>query len=255
VDFAEFVDFWNQPYPPFMQIVAMGGGGFSMEPENPLLDSYILSLARASKPRVCFVPTASGDSENYCLRFYESFSKRACVPTHLPLFKRQFADLRGFVLEQDVIYVGGGNTANLLAIWRAHRLDAIFRESAQAGAVLCGVSAGSICWFEAGVTDSFGPELAPLNNGLGFLAGSNCPHYDGEAQRRPTYHRLIASGFPAGYAADDGCALHFDGGRLLRIVSSRPAARAYRVQCVDGTVRETVLPAESLGSADEAKRK
>lgn len=235
-----------------MQIVAMGGGGFSMEPDNPLLDDYVLGLARrsrggSSRARVCFVPTASGDSENYCLRFYDSFAKRDCVPSHLPLFVRKPGDLRSFILGQDVIYVGGGNTVNLLAIWRAHGLDGILREALGAGAVLCGISAGAICWFEAGVTDSFGPELAGINNGLGFLSGSVCPHYDGEPNRRPAYQKLVAEGLRPGYGVDDGCGLHFEGGRLKRIVASRPGARAYRVELVNGKSVETALEADFLG--------
>jgi dipeptidase E len=227
-----------------MQIITLGGGGFSMEPENPPLDNYILSQARKPKPNVCFVGTAGGDSADYCMRFYAAFSDRDCVPTHLPLFKRTTADLRQFVLRQDVIYVGGGNTANLPAIWRAHGLDTILREAAEQGTLLCGISAGSICWYESGVTDSFGPELAALTNGLGFLTGSNCPHYDGEPRRRPTYHRLIAGGMQDGYAADDGCALHFQEGRLKRAVASRPGASVYRVDRVGGIAVETKLPAD-----------
>ena len=220
-----------------------------MEPDNPLLDRYILSLARRSTPRVCFVPTASADSEAYCLRFYSAFAAHDCRPSHLPLFKRTTADLRSFVLEQDVIYVGGGNTANLLAIWRVHGLDVILHEASHAGVVLCGISAGSLCWFEAGVTDSFGPELAPLHDGLGLIQGSNCPHYDGEPQRRPTYQRCIGNGLlPAGYAADDGCALHFENGQLQRIVSSRPTASAYRVELTDGAMTESHLAADFLGT-------
>jgi dipeptidase E len=230
-----------------MQIVAIGGGGFSMEPVNPLMDDYILSLARTSRPRVCFVPTASGDSDNYCLRFFHIYSKRNCTPSYLPLFKREIEDLRSFLLQQDVIYVGGGNTANMLAIWRVHGVDKILREAYAAGTVMCGVSAGSICWFEAGVTDSFSPNLGPLNDGLGILPGSNCPHYDGEAKRRPTYQRLVSEGFPAGYAADDGCALHFENAKLKRIVSSRPNAKAYRVERKDGQRLETPLNADYLG--------
>jgi peptidase E len=230
-----------------MHIVALGGGGFSMEPENPLLDNYILSLARNRSPRVCFVPTASGDSENYTLRFFDAFAGKDCTPSFLPLFKRKPGNLHDFVLRQDVIYVGGGNTINLLAIWRAHGLDQILREAASEGVVLCGISAGSLCWFESGVTDSFGPELAAFNNGLGFLPGSNCPHYDGEPNRRPSYHRLVAAGLPAGYAADDGCALHFERGKLKDIVSSRTTAKAYRIEWVDGQIREEPLESRFLG--------
>jgi peptidase E len=228
-------------------IVALGGGGFAMEPENPLLDDYILSLARTPRPRVCFLPTASADSDNFCLRFYQAFSGRNCVPTHLTLFKRETQDLRAFLLAQDVLYVGGGNTANMLAIWRVHGVDQILADARQQGIVLCGISAGSLCWFECGVTDSFGP-LAALHDGLRFLPGSNCPHYDGEAERRPTYHRLVADGtLLAGYAAEDGCALHFIGDRLARIVTSRPTAAAYRVERKDGNAVETRLAVEYLG--------
>jgi len=235
-------------YAPTMQIVTMGGGGFSMEPEPPLLDDFILSLARGSRPRICFVPTASADSDNYCLRFYDAFAKRNCLPAHLPLFVRRPGDLRAFVLDQDILYVGGGNTVNLLAIWRAHGLGQILREALDQGTLLCGISAGSICWFEAGVTDSFGPELAPITNGLGFLPGSNCPHYDGQTSRRPAYQRMIAEGvLPAGHAADDGCALHFVEGKLKRIVSSRPNAKAYRVEMISNKLSETPLAAEYLG--------
>jgi dipeptidase E len=230
-----------------MQIVAIGGGGFSTEPENPLIDDYILSLARRRSPRVCFVPTASGDSESYILRFFDAFSEKDCAPSYLSLFKRKAGSMRDFVMRQDVIYVGGGNTVNLLAVWRAHGLDQILKAALSDGIVLCGISAGSLCWFQDGVTDSFGPKLARLNDGLCFLAGSNCPHYDGESERRPAYHRLIAEGLPAGVAADDGCALHFEAGQLKRIVSSRKDAKAYRVELVEGQVREEALNSEFLG--------
>lgn len=230
-----------------MHIVAMGGGGFLMEPENPRLDDYILSLARRPTPRVCAIPTASGDDHWNALRFYDAFAKKDCKPTHLALFRRTVRDIRAFLLEQDVIYVGGGNTVSLLAVWRAHGVDTALREAHAAGVVLAGVSAGSLCWFEGGITDSFGPELAPIHDGLGLLPGSNCPHYDGEAQRRPTYHRAIAAGLAPGYAADDGCALHFEGTSLKRIVSSRPNAKAYRVGLVGDAIEESPLPTDYLG--------
>jgi peptidase E len=231
----------------FSQIVAYGGGGFLMEPENPLLDRYVLSLSRARRPRVCFVPTASGDSENMCLRFYDAFAKHKCLPSVLPLFNRPATDLRSFIFEQQIIYVGGGNTANMLAVWRVHGLDRILREAHRHGVILCGVSAGSICWFQTGVTDSYGPKLQPLNDGLGLLPGSNCPHYDGEPQRRPAYQRLVKAGLPAGYAADDGCALHFVGKTLKRVVASRRNAHAYRVELKRGRLRELLVRSHYLG--------
>jgi dipeptidase E len=223
-------------------LVTLGGGGFSMEPENSLLDEYILSLARRARPRVCFVPTASGDAITYVTSFYRAFARLDADPIDLPLFNREAYDLREFVLEQDVIYVGGGNTANLLAVWRLHGLDAILRVALDAGAVLCGISAGMNCWFQASTTDSFGPDIAPLHDGLGFIAGSACPHYDGEPQRRPIYRRLVDDGFPPGWAADDGAALRFDArGGFVEAVASRPAACAYRVEPGRETVLDTRL--------------
>ena len=229
------------------QIVAMGGGGFSMEPDNPLLDDFVLGLTGKPRPKVCFVPTASGDSESYVQRFYEAFPAERADAGHLDLFKRTVPDLRAFVLAQDVIYVGGGNTVNMLAIWRAHGLDWVLREAWDAGVVLCGVSAGALCWFEAGSTDSLGNGLSPLTNGLGFLPGSICPHYDGEAERCPTYHRFVKEGLPSGLAADDSAALYFVGTELVEAVSSVPTAQAYRVESHDDGVRETPLPTRFLG--------
>ena len=214
---------------------------------SPLLDDHLLGLARSDRPRICFVATASGDNENYIVRFYRRFSNAACRPTHLELFRRSVTDLDAFARSQDIFYVGGGNVANLLAIWRLHGFDSSLRGALEGGAVLAGVSAGSVCWFESGVTDSFGdPELSPID-GLGFLQGSNCPHYDGEAARRPAFHRLVKDGMADGLAADDGVALHFVDGNLHRVVSSRPNAHAYRVQRDGDAVREVVIETDYLG--------
>ena len=211
--------------------MAIGGGSFLEEPENPRLDRFVLSLARSSPPRVCFVPTASGDSERYVANFYRAFAALDCRPSDLGLFDRGIEDLEAFVLAQGVVYVGGGNPASLLAVWRAHGLDAILRRAWAEGVVLCGISAGMNCWFEQSLTDSFGPQLAPLHDGLGLVAGSACPHYDGEEQRRPTYRQLVTSGeLLPGWAADDGAALVFAGTQLAEVVSSRPEAAAYRVE-------------------------
>jgi peptidase E len=233
-------------------IVAMGGGGFSMEPDNPLLDDHVLDLARAnrgqSRPRVCFIATASGDSPAYIASFYAAFARRA-EASHLALFIRTVADIDAFLLDQDVIYVGGGNTENMLAIWRVHGVDRALRKAWESGIVLTGLSAGSLCWFETGSTDSFG-GLAPLSKGLGFLPGSHSPHYDGEATRRPHYQRLVGEGtVPAGYAADDGAALVFRGTELAAVVASRPDARAYRVERdpASAAAVETELPTRYLG--------
>ncbi|MGK7377107.1 Type 1 glutamine amidotransferase-like domain-containing protein [Planococcus sp. 1R117A] len=229
------------------QIIALGGGGFSMEPENPLLDRYIMDQAGKTEPKICFVPTASGDSDQYISNFYDFFNGQNCVPSHLSLFKPPAKDLEAFVLEKDIIYVGGGNTKNLLVLWKEWGLDSILRKAWEQGIVLAGISAGSLCWFEDGVTDSYGDQLEPIRS-LGFLKGSNCPHYDGEAERRPTYQKLIASGtIQSGVAADDGAAIHYIGQEIHRIVSSRPTAKVYRVS-FDGQVLEEELPTEFLGS-------
>lgn len=224
----------------------MGGGGFSME-SSPVLDDFVLGLAHRRRPRVCFLATASGDNDNYIRRFYAAFPPGRAAATHCGLFMRDGRDLRRFLLEQDILYVGGGNTANALAVWRLHGVDRILRSAWARGIILCGLSAGMICWFESSVTDSFGP-LAPLHDGLEFLKGSACPHYDGEPQRRPTYHKLIRTGaLPAGYAADGGAALHFVGTKLKEVVSSRAGAQAYRVEPRRSAAIEMALPARFLG--------
>ena len=234
------------PRQPLRHIVALGGGGFSTEPRNPRLDRYILGLANARRPRVCFIPTASGDSHVYLRRFHRAMAKLDCVPSELTLFRRDARDPDDIIRAQDVLYVGGGNTANLLAVWRLHGVDRAIRRAWRDGVVLAGISAGMICWFESSVTDSFGP-LRELNDGLALLPGSACPHYDGEPRRRPTFHRLIKKKIlPPGVAADDGAAIHFIGRTIHRCVSSRRHANAYRVGLVDGNVVEELLPTTLL---------
>ncbi len=224
-----------------------------MEPDNPLLDDFVLSLSPKAQPRVCFLPTASGDGAGHVARFYRAFSGR-CLPTDLTLFESAVLprrpalsrDLESFVSEQDIFYVGGGNTLHLLALWRAHGLDRLLRRAWMSGAILSGVSAGMICWFQASMTDSFG-GVARLDDGLGLLEGSACPHYDGEVERRPAYHRALAEGLRAGYAADDGAALHFVGRDFAGAVSSRRNAQAYRVALRDGQVVEEPIATRFLG--------
>jgi peptidase E len=229
-------------------IVAMGGGGFSMEPRNNVMDDFILSLARKRRPRVCFLPTASGDAVLYIKKFYRHMPASRCRASHLCLFWHNTKDPRKHILAQDVIYVGGGNTANMLAVWRLQGIDMALKEAWRQGIVLAGISAGANCWFEACSTDSFG-KLAPLRDGLGFLPGSVCPHYDGEEQRRPTFHQMIASGqLPSGHALDDYAALHFVGRRVASVVSSRPNAKAYRVELHRGRVIEQPIDPRHSGA-------
>jgi len=227
------------------QIIAMGGGGFSMD-DNSLLDQYILDATGKSNPKVCFVPTASGDSDGYILEFYKGLSKLNCRLTVLQLFKRTIADLTEFVCSQDVIYVGGGNSANMLTVWKTHGLDIALKTAYDNGTILAGLSAGSICWFEQGVTDSFGYPLGSLNC-LGFLTGSNCPHYDSEVNHRLAYHDLIKEGMKDGYAADDGVGLHFINEELKNIVSSRKNASAYKLSRQDESIIENKLETNFLG--------
>jgi peptidase E len=222
------------------QILALGGSG-ETEEQNDRLARYVVGLTRKAQPRLLLVPTASADDASGIVRFYERFAGVAEV-AHLPFFPWPPAGLRELVLRQDAVFVGGGNTANMLAVWRVHGLDEILREAWESGVVLAGWSAGMICWFEAGITDSFGPQLEGMRDGLAFLRGSACPHYDGEERRRPRYRELIAGGFPPGLAVDDGVGVLFRDTEIAEIVSVREGASAYRVDA-DG---ESVLPAEPI---------
>jgi peptidase E len=229
------------------QIIAMGGGGFTMEPENPLLDRYVLAATGKARPRVCFVPTAAGDAAGYVDRFAEAFPEELCERTWLSLFSRKVDDLAAFLGEQDLVYVGGGNTVNLLAVWRAQGLDRVLPEVLAAGTIFCGVSAGALCWFERGITDSYSPDLKPLTNGLGLLPGAFCPHYDSDWRRPDQFDDFVQDyGGPA-LAAEDGVALHFVDGAMVRAVTSRPNARAYRIEPADGGVRVETIEPEYLG--------
>lgn len=227
------------------QIVAMGGGGFSMEPDNPLLDEYVLSRCRKPEPVICFLPTASGDSDYLVARFYRAFNQFSCRPKHLSLF-RQPVDLEKEIMESDIIYVGGGNTRNMLAIWKSCGVDQLLARAWARGIVLSGLSAGAICWFEQGHTDSAG-TLGRLDC-LGFLKGSCSPHYDGEVERRSSYHRHLEQGLLSdGLALDDGAGALFEGTDLVEIVASRPKARAFQVSAASGGVQEEPLAVRFLG--------
>ena len=242
-------------------ILAMGGGGFTMEPANPLLDDFVLSLAGAPRPRILFLPTASGDTTAQINAFRDRFADRLCVPAELALFRLRDLDrpLSELVLEQDVIYAGGGSMRNLLAIWRAHGLDRLLVEAWRGGTVLAGLSAGAMCWFQGGVTRSSGaPEPLP---GLGLLKGSLSVHADGEPERLPVWLQSVRDGtLPGGWAVDDGVGLLFRGLELDRVVSSRPGAGAQRVDAIAGELvrrrQEPELlgggPPHALGGLDEA---
>jgi peptidase E len=230
-------------------IIAMGGGGFSMEPDNPLLDQYIIDCSGKKNPSVCFIPTATAESLIYIVNFYTAFNKLGCRAGHLSLFTQPQRDLEAWLRGFDILYVGGGNTRCMLALWREWNLDSVLRNLWQEGVVIAGISAGAICWFEQGITDSVPGDLTSMDC-LGFLKGSCCPHYDSEAQRRPVFHQMIGDGaVMAGYALDDGVAVHFTEDTLSEIVTSRPAAHAYWVEKAGGIVDEQVLPVRFLGKS------
>ena len=232
---------------PDKHIVAFGGHTVAAGIIPPLYD-YVLSATGIERPRICDLPTASGDSADGLIDFfYNRIPAERAERSHLGLFGRTVRDIRRFLLSQDVIMVGGGNTANMLAVWRTHGVDRILREAWEAGIVLCGASAGSLCWFECGVTDSFDVNrLQPLHGGLGLLPGSHCPHY-GDERRRMVYRGLVAEGFPGGYAIDDDAAIRFTGTEVAEVVAARAGASAYRLELSGGQVAETPLEARLLG--------
>lgn len=227
-------------------IVAMGGGGFSMD--DPLLDRFVLDLVDSPHPEVCFVPTASGDSPGYIDKFHAAFTAYGAKPSVLSLFYRDVDNIVEFLDTKDVIYVGGGNTVNMLSIWDLHGVDAAIRSAWENGVVLAGISAGASCWFEAFTTDSFRIGRADPAEGLGMLEGSFSPHHSTEPARRPEFARLIATGaIPPGYACDDYAAIHFSGAGH-QAITSRPEAAAYRVSPAEnGAFDEVKLTAAYLG--------
>jgi peptidase E len=233
-------------------IVAFGGGGFSMESGNPLLDDYVLGLAPSARPRICFLPSASGDADHYIVRFYRAFPASRCEPSHISLFRREqgASEFRSHLLSQDVIYVGGGSVISLIGVWRAHGIDSILREAWESGVVLCGLSAGSLCWFAESVTGFHGePQRV---EGLGLLPWSNCVHYEAAGERRAAYRQFLLEGMRPGYAAEDGTGLHFKGVGLSRVVSSRPDTSGWRLEKRDDVVAETRLPVTYLGASQPA---
>jgi len=228
-------------------------GGFSAprgdQAAMPRLVAHALELSGQPNPRACMLNTAMGDDPGTFVRMYSWLSGISARPSHLQLFPMpNVADPGDLLLSQDVIFVGGGSVANLMAVWRVHGLDAIMRQAWEQGTVLAGVSAGALCWFEGGTTDSFGPALRPFTAGIALLPGSYCPHYSSEPGRRPLYESLVAGGsLPAGIACDDGTAAHFADGELAGIVADGPGEFGYRVE-PDGAggAAETKLPARLL---------
>jgi dipeptidase E len=221
------------------QIVAIGGGRACDG-----LARFLVGLTDKPRPRLLYVGTASAEDAAAALHIYDRFGPIADV-TRLEFFPWPPDDLQAQVLESDLVFVGGGNSANMLAIWQVHGVDELLREALDSGVVMAGSSAGGLCWFEAGVTDSFGPHLGQMEY-LGFLPGSFCPHYDDEEQRRPRYHELLRGGLTPGYAADAGVGLHFVDADLREVVACEEGSQAYRVELHDGEVVETPIEARQL---------
>jgi dipeptidase E len=231
------------------QIVAFGGGGFSMEWGNTLIDDHVLSLTGRRRPKVCFLPTASGDADHYVVRFYRAFSPARCEPSHISLFRREtgVGDPAAHLLKQDLIYVGGGSLVSLMGTWSAHGLDEALAAAWRAGIVLCGGSAGSLCWFDEAVS-AFHEGPARRLPGLGLLPWSNAVHYTQEPGRQSAFQDAIVDGLTPGYGVGDGAALHFVGTDLHEVVGSRPDAQAWFVPGDGaGGVVEEELPVRHLG--------
>ena len=230
----------------------MGGGGFSDRLGDPSLDRYVLDVAIAPRPRICLLPTAGGDAEEQIRRFYRAFRDLPCEPTHLSLFRlgTEPVDLRQMLLDQDILYVGGGSLLNLLAVWRAHGLDGLLRDAWMRGIVLAGISAGAMCWFQAGVTTSFGAPR-PVR-ALGFVCGSSAVHYHDEPGRRSCFLQAVRSeAVPPGYAIDDGVGLLFAGDHLVEAVSARRGAGAWWVEQAEGETIESPMETVALPTREE----
>ncbi len=222
------------------QIIAIGGGGFGRSIYNTKIDRYILEQTGSQKPNICFIPTASAEDKAYTVNFYAVYSKLNCNPTHINFFQRT-PRLDSIINKQDVIFVGGGNTKSMLAVWKEWKLDQLLLKAYKRGAILCGVSAGAICWFKQGITDSWASNLNVMDC-LDFVSECCCPHYDGEADRRPSVHDMIKNDkIESCLAVEDGAALHYRDGKLLTSVSFYKDKKTYIVKNTpSGIIEEEV---------------
>ena len=223
------------------QIIAIGGGGFGRNPGEGIIENYILNQSNAKKPNICFIPTATGDNEAYKNNYYATFTKLDCKPIHLDFFKRT-PDLENLINEQDIIFVGGGNTKSMLAVWKDWGLDLILHEAYLNGVVMSGVSAGAICWFEKGITDSWSEDLKVMDC-LGFVKGACCPHYDEEPQRRPSLKKFLSQQIlESCYAVDGGCALHIQDEKEYRAIAFSKNKKSFHVEFKNDKVIENSFP-------------
>ena len=219
------------------QIIAIGGGGFGRSPGEGLIEKYLLDQSEKDVPNICFIPTATGDNEAYKVNYYSTFSKLDCSPSHLDFFKRT-PDLKELILKQDVIFVGGGNTKSMLAVWKDWGLDLLLKEAYEKGVIMSGVSAGAICWFDQGITDSWAEDLKVMDC-LGFIEGACCPHYDEEPQRKPSLNKFITEKvLKSCYAVDGGCALHIEDEKEFKSVVFSENKNSFLVEMKDNKVAE-----------------
>ena len=227
------------------QIIAIGGGGFGRNPGVGVIEKYILDQSDKKIPNICFIPTATGDDESYKVSFYSTFSKLNCNPTHLDFFKRT-PDLETLIFSQDIIFVGGGNTKSMLAVWREWNLHEILKNAYNDGIIMCGVSAGAICWFEKGITDSWADKLNILDC-LGFVKGNCCPHYDEEHDRRPSLMKFLKQKkLKDCYAVEGGCALHIKNDVVYSAVSFKGKKNSYLVNIEDEKYKENICPVKQI---------
>lgn len=236
------------------QIIAIGGGGFSIygeyTPRNSLMEQYILKQSGKTKPSICFIPTASGDNAKYIIDFYRLFGALNCKPSHLSLFELPSSNLESFILEKNIIYVGGGNTKSMIALWKEWKLDKYLKKAWESGVILAGICAGASCFFEECVTDSIPGDLTVLKC-LGFIQGSCCPHYNGDKKRPTAYRNFISNGsISNGYAIDDDTALHYIDTKLERIVKSDKKGAVYKVFKDEGKVKEDRVEATLINVND-----
>jgi peptidase E len=231
------------------QIIALGGGGFSDDPLRPDLDKYILQQARKETPKICFLGTATGDSKSYIDKFHTFFSSLQCETSHLSLFRLPTQKLRSYIFEQDIVYVGGGNTRSMLALWREWKLDSVLSEAYQDGILLAGTSAGAMCWFEHGLADSTSEGFEVIK-GIGLIPGINCVHYNSSIQSQKVFEKTMLRGpFTSGLAIDDWVAVHYVDEKILRVITTQQDASAYQFSVTDSQIRKEALPNHVLNDA------
>ena len=227
------------------QIIAIGGGGFGRNPNHLPIEKYIIEQVGKEKPNICFIPTASAEDKSYTVNFYSAFNKLNCNPSHLNFFQRT-PNLRSVINKQDIIYVGGGNTKSMLAVWREWKLDKLLLKAYEKGVILCGVSAGAICWFDKGITDSWASSLSVMEC-LGFLKGCCCPHYNGEKDRKPYVEKFLKEKkIDSCYALDDGSAIHFKNGKLFSAINFYKDAGSYEVYLKDQIIKHDLIKGKLL---------